>query len=145
MQAEAKENLKSILVFLGVIVSVFVLNFALKSVFQPSGIFYLQLLSEVREINKVSPYMLDSETRLDNARVKPFNTVQYNYTLVNYEKKDLDVDILKKELKSMIIHMYKTSPDLEAFREHGTTVIYHYQDKNGVELFELKIHAGDYR
>jgi hypothetical protein len=42
------------------------------------------------EINKNCPFIIDSETRLDNTSALPNNVFAYFYTLVNMQKDEID-------------------------------------------------------
>ena len=91
------------------------------------------------EINKSCPMMLDDETRLDNTEALPDKTLKYNYTLVNMEKADLNIDTLKKYLEPNILSNAKTSPELQIFRTLKATLVYHYIDKNGEFVHEYSV------
>jgi len=104
-----------------------------------------QLMQAANEINKSCPVMVDHETRLDNAIALPDNVFQYNYTLVNLEKKDINIPEIKNYLKPKILNTIKTNPDLKFFRDHKTTMSYSYNDKNGIYLFKLTFTADQYK
>ena len=81
--------------------------------------------------------MIDQYTRLDNTVAFPNKSFQYNYTLINMDKSEVNLDTVKKYIEPGIINNVKTNPDLKIYRENNTTMIYNYRDKNGV--FVLKI------
>ena len=86
------------------------------------------------ELNKTCPIMVDAETRLDNAIALPGNIFQYNYTLVNMDKADVDTLDMKNFLEPSITNIVKTNPQMKFQRDHKTTLNYYYKDKNGVYL-----------
>lgn len=97
------------------------------------------------EMNKDCPQMVDSETRLDNATVIPPDIFQYNYTLINIEKGDLDTSIVKENLSPNIINFVRTSSEMKAVREKKVTVNYNYRDKNGAYVFRISVSPEQYK
>jgi hypothetical protein len=51
---------------------------------------------------------------------------------------------LKKRLEPIVINKIKTNPDMEPYREHKTTMIFNYSDKNGVLIFKIAVTPGMY-
>lgn len=61
-----------------------------------------KFLKEVADtMNKSCPMTIDESTRLDNVTTLPSRTLQYNYTLVNNVKDELDIDTIKDYLKKI--------------------------------------------
>jgi hypothetical protein len=79
------------------------------------------LMKITSEWNKTCPFMVDRETRIDNAIVLPGNTLQYNYTLINCVKDSLNIDATKKGIEPGLINGVKTSPNLIPFRDNKVT------------------------
>lgn len=96
------------------------------------------------ELNKSCPMMVDKITRLDNAMVMPNNEFQYNYTLINSEEGDVDINALETNLRPVLENMIHTNPDLKFFRDNNTTMSYVYNDKNGIFLLKIDIHPDEY-
>ena len=88
--------------------------------------------------------MIDSETRLDNAISLPNNVFQYNYTLINMLKKNIDIKSIKNQLEPSVINFVKTNPDMEIQRNNKTTINYYYKDKSGVYLFTISVSPDKY-
>lgn len=97
------------------------------------------------EVNKSCPMTVDSETRLDNTLFKPESTLQYNYTLVNYEKEELNADTLVNSMRPNILNLIKTNPDLESLRKLDVTFEYSYRDKKGASVCQIVITPEDYK
>jgi hypothetical protein len=97
------------------------------------------MMEAASELNKTCPIMVDQDTRLDNALALPENIFQYNYTLVNLDKSEVNVDTVKKYVEPGLINNVKTNPDLKVYRDNKVTMAYNYRDKNGV--FVLKINV----
>ncbi|MBN9284567.1 MULTISPECIES: hypothetical protein [unclassified Flavobacterium] len=97
------------------------------------------LISMSHEVNRKCPVFVDKETRLDNANVLPNKVFQYNYTLVNLVKEQVDVDEAQKVIAPNLINSVKTSPDMKKFRDNNVKLIYAYRDKNGKSLFKIFI------
>lgn len=89
------------------------------------------LIKTAIELNKNCPQMVDKETRLDNARAIPGNIFQYNYTLLNFNKDSMDVELYKASIEPMIVNNASTNADLEPFRKNKVTLIYSFKDDLG--------------
>lgn len=107
--------------------------------FIQKGSFDKQLTEAASEVNKSCPMMVDEETRLDNAVSLPDKVFQYNYTLINLAKEDVDTTEAHKLLDKGIIDNVKTNPDLASFRDNKVTLVYNYKDKNQDYMLSLKI------
>src|SRR5260221_1169152 len=104
----------------GIIVGVvaFVLSyFVVQQFFFKTPSFDKAMMEAASELNKTCPVMVDKETRLDNAVAMPDNIFQYNYTLVNLNKADVNIDTVKKYIEPGIINNVKTNPDLKNYRD----------------------------
>lgn len=103
------------------------------------------LMKVASQINESCPFMVDSETRLDNAVVLPKKVFQYYYTLVNVDKNEVDPSEMKKGVEPRIANMVKTNPDMKAMRDLDVTFKYSYKDKNGSFLFDITISPTQYQ
>ncbi|MFT4969487.1 MAG: hypothetical protein ACI9O4_001234 [Chitinophagales bacterium] len=92
-----------------------------------------------QEINESCPILADENTRLDNTVVLSNRTIQYNYTLLNLEKNQIDISLLEEELTPLLLEDVRTNPGLSMFRKYNVTMIYHYKNDNRTFLFEYKI------
>ena len=129
---------KHVLTIIGAILGVSVVFLAQQYFFKEPT--YEELLKEAEiEINKKCPMMIDDETRLDSAFALPDNVFQYHYSLVNMEKAATDIDDLETNLRPSIIDFVKTNPDMKVNREHKTTFVYSYIDKNKEFLFKIVV------
>jgi hypothetical protein len=97
------------------------------------------------EMNKKAPIVVDKDTRFDNVNALLDKTVQFNYTLINHLKKDIDINQLKINLRLPILNNIKTNPDLKFFTDNKVTMEYVYRDKVGVSLFKLQFKYDDYK
>ena len=102
------------------------------------------MLKTASEINKSCPIMIDSETRLDNTITLPPKVFQYNYTLVNIEKKTVDITALKDYLEPNITNFVRTNPDMKFQRDNKVTINYYYQDKDRNYLFTISVTPEQY-
>lgn len=103
------------------------------------------LMQTASEINKSCPYMVNKETRVDNAVALMGNTIQFNYTMTNHLKEEIDISQLKINTAKPLLNGIKTSPNLKIFRDNRVTMIYEYKDKVGVFLFSLQFKYDDYK
>ena len=103
-----------------------------------------KLEKAAEELNKVAPFMINEDTRLESAAAVPENSFHYNYTLVNYTIDEIDVDALEKRLALELLENIKSNELMKSFREERVTIAYNYSDKNGIFLFALEFTPPDY-
>ncbi len=103
----------------------------------------MQLIAN--ELNKNCPMMVDEETRLDKVSLPSKTVFQYNYTLINYDKSQIDTTKLKDALEQNIIQITKTNPQMQYQRDNNVTMNYFYNDKNGDYLMTIIISPEMYK
>ena len=92
--------------------------------------------------------MVDSETRFESVLVKPGKVYQYNYTLINIEKRNFDVaDFSIKQKKTILngIKSMSTKSGFKFFVENGVTLSFIYDDKNGDNILNISIPPSEYK
>jgi len=120
------------------IVAAFGAKYLLQSILSDGEEFNDQVLMEAAsELNSTAPTMVDSETRLDSATASN-NTFIYKYTLINYQKEDLDIEQVRNTIFPGIARGVCTTPELQVFREHGTTMKYNYYDLDGDFILSME-------
>jgi predicted nucleic-acid-binding protein len=97
------------------------------------------------DFNKKGPRQIDSETMIENIRIKENNTIVYNYTLLNLLVKNVDTNAFKAALRPGIISVIKVSPEMKTLRDRATNFEYCYSDKNHQIVYNFKIYPRDYR
>lgn len=145
-----KTNKKGLKYYIGLIISIVIFSVAGK--FGGEAIYGLfnnnsfdkVMMAAASEINESCPFMVDSETRLDNSIALPKNVFQYNYTLVNLLKETLDIVSLIDQIEPSIINHVKTNPDMKFLRDNNATINYYYEDKEGVYLFTVSVTPDQY-
>jgi hypothetical protein len=95
------------------------------------------LSATAAEINKSCPVIIDDYTRLDNVFALHDNAVQFNYSLIQTYKSDIDINKMMNDMLPRIIEYIKTEPGMRYYTEHDSKLIYSYQDKNGVFIMEI--------
>lgn len=143
-KTELKDNKKKITSLIVGIIAFGVSYFAVQHFIFKKPSFDKQMMEVASQINESCPIMVDSETRLDNAITMPENIFQYNYTLVNLEKANVNTEEMKNFLEPTIINSVKTTPQMELQRKNKTTINYHYKDKNGVFLLLISVTPDKY-
>ena len=113
--------------------------FAVQQLFFKPASFDKQMMKAASEINKTCPVMVDRDTRLDNAVALPGNILQYNYTLINLDKSEVNVDTVNKYVAPGIINNVRTNPELKVYRDNKVTMDYAYRDKNGVFVLKISV------
>lgn len=97
------------------------------------------LMNTASEINKTCPAMVDEYTRLDNALALPNSTFQYNYSIINHDKTEINLDTAKKYIEPVLLNRVKTDPDLKYFRDNDVILVYNYRDKNGAFVVKYSV------
>ena len=95
------------------------------------------MLETAKNINEDCPKMIDEHTRLDDVLAIPPNELIYNYTLVNIDMDDVNINNVTPSLEAMLLKTVKGNNEFKIFRENRTTITYRYFDKEG--LFMVKI------
>lgn len=126
------------------ILTFFAAYFLVQQLFNKTPSFDKELMKVASEINKTCPIMIDSETRLDNIITVPPKVFQYNYTLINIEKVDIDTLTLKNYLEPNITNFVRTSPQMKYQRDNKVTINYSYKDKEGNYLFMVSVTPEQY-
>jgi hypothetical protein len=121
------------------VIAVFLLIFAVQKIFFKNYSIDKEMMAAASEINKSCPVMVDSETRLDNSIALPNNVFQYNYTLVNVEKGNVDTVSMKNYLEPNITNFVKSSPQMQYQRDNKCILNYCYKDKRGLYLFLITV------
>ena len=140
---KSKNNKKTISSAIGVGFGLLVAFLVKQFVFAPPS-FDKQMVQAAQEINKSCPIMVDEETRLDSASVFSDNTLQYNYTLINWTKDSIDLESFESYMQPVILNNVKTSSDMKIYRDNKTSIAYSYNDMNGEFVSKILITADQY-
>lgn len=97
-----------------------------------------------KSLNKNCPTMVDKETtRFDGGEVLPNKVFQYNYTIVNSDRSELNVEGLKRDVTEVLEKDILDSNTL-ILRDNKATIQYKYNDKNGHTLFVISFAPDQY-
>ena len=116
-----------------------IISFVKKSAFDQA------MMQSVKELNKTCPLQVDAETRMDSVMILPNHIYQYNYSLVNIEKANIDVNKLKTVLEPNILNFVKTNPQMKIIRDNKTIINYFYRDKAGNYLLTISVRPEQYQ
>lgn len=95
----------------------------------------------VNELNRSLPEMIDSETRLDSLSVIN-RGLNYNYTLVNLRKNDLEDGAINDALKMDMKKEVCSNLDMKFYIENKAVMEYSYYDKNNQFIERITIDTG---
>ena len=123
-----KLNIKTVI---GVVLGFFVTFYLTQYFFKPSNYIDEVLVKVSSEINKNCPLIIDQYLTLDNTAAYPNKTLQYNYTIVDYEKSEINLDTVKKYVFGGVLENIKNNPDMRTLKDNKVTFSYYYKDKNG--------------
>jgi hypothetical protein len=121
------------------VIAFFVSYYAVQEIFFKPASFDKVMIEAASEMNKALPMMVDQDTRLDNTAALPGNVFQYNYTLINYDQSEINIDTVRKYAEPGIVNNVKTNPDMKSFRENKVIMDYCYKDRNGVFLLKISV------
>jgi hypothetical protein len=127
----------------GLIVAVLLQHFVFPRLFAPS--IDSQLMDMTSQMNKNCPYMVDSDTRLDNVVPGAEKTIIYNYTLINFNRDDLDIENFESIMKPQILNVVRTNPQMKTLRDNKITFIYNYKDKSAIHISSITCSPKDYQ
>lgn len=127
------------------IIAFIIMYFAGQGLVETLFSFDKAMMKMASELNEACPIMADSDTRLDNAAAMPGNSFQYNFTLVNLTKAEMNVDDFVEYMTPQITNNIKTNPDMHVFRENLVTLIYDYKDKDGQHITKITISPQQYK
>jgi hypothetical protein len=96
-------------------------------------------------LNKTCPMMADENTRLDNTEVVDGNKFQYNYSLVNFLKDSIDIEVMRSGFEPAMIDNCRKNPELELFRKNKITFIYSFKDKLGAFVTKIFVRPEQYQ
>ena len=88
-------------------------------------------------VNQSCPKAIDEHTRVISAIAGPGRKFTYNYTITGVEKSDEDSFI--NTMRPKLIEGYKSSDDMETFRQLDTEINWVYNLENGEEFARIKI------
>jgi hypothetical protein len=146
MEQKKKKNLLSIVIMVAVVVIAANLGPKLFNSKENNILNENNTLSERAIImNKDCPFMIDENTRLDSVTSPKKDVLQNNYTLLNDNVADINVDIFKDIFKLEITNHLKSNKETEFFRKNNATLIYKYFDKEKQFVTEIVILPSDYQ
>ncbi len=92
------------------------------------------------EMTRAAPTMVDNDTRLDSIRVSGPRSLDFNYTVIKFNKEQIDVNAaFKKSMTAALYDRYMTAPQMEWFRNQGIQINHVYNDKGGIEIATFAI------
>jgi hypothetical protein len=100
------------------------------------------LKASVNAINKTTPQMVDSETRLDSSYALE-NKLVYKYTMINHSVDDLDTEKFQEIIIKQVTGFVCTSPDMKYFVDNAVDVAYSYFDKDSKYITEANVKTAE--
>ena len=119
--------------------------YAAQQMFFKNSSFNEVMVEAANQLNESCPIMVDKDTRLDNAAVLPGNIFQYNYTMVNSVRNEINIPELENYLEPLLINNVKTNPDLKIYRDNKVTMTYNYKDKLGETVMKISVSPDKYK
>jgi hypothetical protein len=123
----------------------FLMQFLVQQVFFGTPCIEKVMMQVTSKFNKVTPVMLDSDTRADSAVFVPPNILQYHFTLVNVKKEEFDTPQFLHYMKPHIVNQIRTNPEMEFLRSQRIIFEYHYSDKYGNHIATIVVTPEQYK
>lgn len=95
-----------------------------------------ELTKVVEEVNKMTPLMLDADTRMVKATIDG-HTIEYHYVLVNYAREDLDTVQVKELVIPNVTQASCGNPSSRALLGRKVNMRYIYNDRNDQYMFSF--------
>lgn len=105
----------------------------------------IEITELVAKYNKNCPLAIQEGIRLDSVSLPEEQVIQYHLILLNIEKKTAEIATIKENIQESLLSTVKANPGLKTLRDHKFTLVYSYNDKNNVYLFEVKITPDQYQ
>jgi len=140
LKGNSKKTIRIIIGAAIFIIACFVVQYFL---FRPPSFDEVMRQSAI-ESGKNCPILVSQQMKLDKVVAMPDNVFSYDYTLLNFEKSQVNEDTLKKYVEPCIINEVKTNPDMKNLRESRVTFAYSFMDKNGELVLKLLITPDNY-
>ena len=137
--------MKKVIVIIISIVAFVLAYYAVQQIFFKEFSFNKVMIEAANQLNESCPIIVDQDTRLDNAVVLPGNIFQYNYTMINSVKNEINIPELENYLEPLLINNVKTNPDLQIYRDNKVTMTYYYKDKFGEAVMKISVTPEKYR
>ncbi|MGH8179876.1 MAG: RDD family protein [Steroidobacteraceae bacterium] len=112
----------------------------------PAPILLQELTQAANGVNATAPKMIDRITRLDGAHVGPGSLFTYEYTLTNMRLHELSPVILATLRWRLSEHVRQAvcgGTALKPMLATGTTVRFHYRDRDGGDLVLVSVSSAD--
>ena len=138
-----KQNI--VVKIISALIVLYLINTAIKFIFkQPEINLNDELMKVSSEINKHTPFTVDSMTRLDNVIPLSGNKLQFTYTLTTLERENIDTTILLANAKGNMKEIIKSNPKFAYFRDNKIDIFVNYLDKDGKYVCKALISYNDY-
>nr|WP_294932909.1 hypothetical protein [uncultured Flavobacterium sp.] len=145
MQEQGKNKKFTVLIIITIVLVILFWTLSQYNFFTSKPIQDTQITELVAKYNQNCPLSIQEGIRLDSVSLPKEKVVQYNLTLVKVEKATAEIQIIKENIEASLISTAKANTGLKEFRDHNYTLIYKYNDKRKVYLFEVKIAPEKYK
>lgn len=133
---------KTLSTLLGIAIAVIIV-FIANSYFSQD--FSDQLNEEISALNADCPVVLDELTTLDSAKSPAELTVEYFYTLKEFDARLMDTSEFSRVLKAELLDQNKEDEKVKGMLDAGVTMQYTYYDENSRFISSVALGPEDYR
>lgn len=104
---------------------------------------FQQMKEAARQLNKNTPMMVDSNTRMDSATVGPGLRITYHYTFPAFSSRDLKPSLLRSNLQPTVRQNVCKNSDMKLSLEYGATYRYSYSGNDGAHIYTFELNGND--
>ncbi|KAF2512157.1 hypothetical protein EYY60_07875 [Flavobacterium zhairuonense] len=145
MQEKQSRKKQNILLFAGIGIAALLAVFFQFYLSENRSEVKTEIVDLVSKYNKNCPLTIQEGIRLDSVSLNEQRAVQYNLTLLNVEKATAEINVIQEEIQKSLLSTAKANTGLQVFRDNDYTLIYKYNDKKKVFLFNVKILPDQYK
>ena len=131
-------------VILGIIIFTFITTVLKMALHEPATTINDDLIKAANQINAHAPIIIDSTTRLDRVNALPGKVFQYNFTIVSFDRSQIDTNELKTSARASMISKLKSNPQASLFRDNQVELQAKYVDKEGKDITSVSVFPNEY-
>jgi hypothetical protein len=129
---------------LGIIIFAFITAVLKMAFHEPATTINDDLIKAANQINAHAPIIIDSTTRLDRVNALSGKVFQYNFTIVTFDRSEVDTNLLKTTARESMISKLKSNPQASLFRDNKVELQAKYVDKEGKDITSISVFPNEY-
>ncbi|MDR2337910.1 MAG: hypothetical protein LBE20_04590 [Deltaproteobacteria bacterium] len=99
---------------------------------------------DLNALNSICPREVEKGVILNGARLLPQQTVEYSYTLKNFDSKAYNVTKFQNKIIPALKDSLKANSKMQALRDNQVRLSFVFTDKNGSVIHKFKLLPNEY-